>query len=97
MYKLILMKADYEPWWQFDDIQEKYVEELHFDHYENYAFRALQVVQNFRQKYQHEANRDGIFYAFWNDEEVQFCEGCDEDLQVYHGVIFSHEVGVFSK
>ncbi len=97
MYKLILMKADYEPWWQFDDIQEKYAEELTFENYESYESKILQVLQNYREKYQYEASRNGLFYAFWNDAEVEFCEGCDEDLQVYHGIFFSHEIGIFSK
>ena len=26
MYKLILMKAEYEPWWQFEDMEEKFTE-----------------------------------------------------------------------
>ena len=27
------------------------------------------------------------FYAFWSEDEINFCDGCDEDLQLYHGVI----------
>ena len=27
------------------------------------------------------------FFAFWSEDEINFCEGCDEDLQLYHGVI----------
>lgn len=87
MYEVIYMKADYEPWWMFEGWEEKVQLRHTFNNAEdaNECFRRL--LQEFRGKYEHEAVKKEFFYAFWTGKEKVFCEGCDEDLQVYHGIM----------
>ena len=91
MYQLVYMKADFEPWWQFESWQDHIitVEEfaMEFD-----CLQALErKVQYFRTLYTHEKYKQPHFWAFWNEEEQVFCDGCDEDLQVYHGLLIVSE------
>ena len=97
MYKLILMKADYEPWWNFDDIEEKYTEVKHYPSIETYEQEAMGILGNYRLNYKFEKSKEGKYFAFWNEGEVAFCEGCDENLQIYNGIIFSHPIGALVK
>ena len=97
MYKLILMKADYEPWWQFEDIEEKYIDVKHYPTIETYEQDAIKLLAKYRTHYEFEKSKEGKYFAFWNEGEVAFCEGCDENLQIFHGIIFSHPIGVLVK
>lgn len=87
MYKIIYMKADFEPWWQFDEWEDYIVEVYEFDSREAYEVGCVQILQDFRDKYEHEMVKQGKFYAFWKEDEIMYCEGCDEDAQLYHGLI----------
>ncbi|MFS0576382.1 DUF1033 family protein [Sporosarcina sp. 179-K 3D1 HS] len=87
MYEVLYIKADYEPWWMFEGWEEK-VQLRHTFHNEEEATVFFhQLLDEFRSQYEHEAVKKEFFYAFWTDQEKVFCEGCDEDLQVYHGVM----------
>ena len=87
MYTIIYMKADYEPWWKFDGWQsfivtnETYEEKSQFD-------QALQEkLSVFRSTYENEESRENKYWAFWSEAESCYCEACDDDLQLYHGII----------
>ena len=97
MYHLILMKADYEPWWKFDDMEEKYTEVRTYDSKVHYEQEVAEIITTYKQQYKHFSVKDECYYAFWNEGENVYCEGCDEDLQLYYGLILSHPVGVLSK
>ena len=45
------------------------------------------LTSELRGKHKSEAMKKDCFFAFWSEDEKIFCEGCDEDLQLYHGVI----------
>lgn len=87
MYKIIYMKADYEPWWQFDGWQEKIVEEYLCATKEACEQKLQLLLADFRQRFSYEELRKERFYAFWNEEECVYCDGCDEESQIYHGLI----------
>ena len=97
MYSIIFMKADYEPWWQFDDMEEKYTEVKTFETYELYEETAIHILEDYRKHYQYMKQQNDKFFAFWNEGDLYYCEGCDEELQQYYGIIFSHEVELFIK
>lgn len=88
MYKIIYMKADYEPWWQFDGWEEKIIEEKIFDNKEEAKQFLEEILNKFGKKYMHHGYKKERFWAFWSDDEVQFCEACDDDIQTYHGIIW---------
>lgn len=73
MYKRITMKADYEAWWNFEDMEDKFIEEVEFDTVEAYEEDARKTLSLYRELFEHEKTRDGIYYVFWNDGEYEFC------------------------
>lgn len=96
MYKIIYMKADFEPWWQFDG-WEQYIQKIYQYETEQAYMQALNMLlADFRHQFEHEELRKERFIAFWNDGECEFCEGCDEDTQIYHGIILETPVNTFN-
>ena len=82
------MKADYEPWWMFDGWEETIRSRCSFNDAKEALVYYEKLLAELREKYELEAMKKDCFYAFWSESEKTFCEGCDEDLQLYHGVIF---------
>lgn len=88
VYKVIYMKADYEPWWQFDGWEEHIVREQEFaNKFEAERF-LKQALATMSEQYPHQEHRKERFWAFWTEEEIDFCESCDDDIQTYHGIIW---------
>lgn len=87
MYELIVMEADYEPWWQFDGWEEYIIERFAFDTETELEAHLQLILDVYRTKYPNEECRQERFYAFWHEEEQFFCEACDDDAQLYHGII----------
>lgn len=81
------MKADYEPWWMFEDWEELIRTRKTFEDMQEATAYLNGLLEELRSKHQHEKTKKNCFYAFWSEDEKSFCEGCDEDLQLYHGVI----------
>ncbi len=94
MYKIIYMKADFEPWWQFEGWESHILSTHQYETEEAYICALEKVLAKFREEFQHEEMRKERFIAFWNDDECTYCEGCDEDAQVYHGLVL--EIPVLS-
>ncbi|TQR20671.1 DUF1033 family protein [Psychrobacillus vulpis] len=89
MYEIIYMKADYEPWWAFegweDNIQEKYM----FVQEKEGIEHLNKILGEFREKFPLEKMKEDKYWVFWSDKEQCFCDSCDEDLQIYHGIIWN--------
>ncbi|HWL24057.1 MAG TPA: DUF1033 family protein [Ureibacillus sp.] len=90
-YKLIYMKADYEPWWLFEGWEEYIVSTESFESEEALDAALLNKLIQYREKYPHEKNKEQKYYAFWTDEESEYCEACEEDTQIYHGIIVERD------
>jgi len=86
--EIIYMKAAYEPWWMFSGWEETIVEKRMFSTKTETIIYLESLLTKFRETYPHEAQQKGAFWAFWSEEEQEFCEACDDDLQTYHGVIW---------
>ena len=87
MYKIIYMKADYEPWWKFEGWESNIVSIDQFETEEDLEKKLKEKLKAFRQKYEHEAIKEDQYYAFWTDEEREYCEACEDDIQIFHGII----------
>ena len=87
MFEVIYIKADYEPWWMFEDWEEMIRSRRTFDDVTLAQEYCEGLLAELRGKHESEAMRQDCFFAFWSNNEQCFCEGCDEDLQLYHGVI----------
>ncbi|MCM3743134.1 DUF1033 family protein [Sporosarcina luteola] len=86
-YEVVYIKADYEPWWMFEDWEQKIQSRKAFETAQE-ALEYLRELNNeFGSKYKYREERKDCFFAYWTDNERIFCEGCDEDLQIFHGVV----------
>ena len=86
-YEIIYMKADFEPWWQFEGWEDFIVERWTFKSQKSYE-QALQAkLLELRAKFPNEKLNKDFYYAFWDEDELEYCEGCDEDTQIYHGLV----------
>lgn len=87
MFEVIYMKADFEPWWMFDGWEENIVEKYEFENLTDANAFLIDFLTKLREKYDCEATKNNRFWAFWSEDEVEYCEPCGDDLQIYHGVI----------
>ncbi len=88
MFEVIYTKADYEPWWMFEGWEETIQSHHTFVEKEQAIAFFNDLTKALRSEHMFEATKKEIYHAFWSTNERTFCLGCDEDLQIYHGVIF---------
>lgn len=86
LYEVVYMKAEYEPWWMFDGWEEEIQSRQSFKTQVDAECYLNELLMNFRMKFENEQQKKQCFYAFWSENEQQFCEACDEALQIYHGL-----------
>lgn len=91
MFEVIYMKAEFEPWWMFDEWEETVLTRRSFDNIIDAKSCLEMTLQDLRRKYKLEAMQKDCFFAFWTEDEKVFCEACDDDLQIYHGVILMYK------
>ena len=87
VYEIVYMKADYEPWWMFEDWEKMIQSRKAFTSAEEALAYLNDLKKEFGAKYNYQNERKDCFFAYWSDSERIFCEGCDEDLQIFHGII----------
>jgi hypothetical protein len=88
MNEIIYMKAGYEPWWMFSGWEEYIIEKQVFTSDKEACDYLESLLSKFRNMYPHEDNQKGACWAFWTEDEQEFCEACDDDLQTFHGVLW---------
>lgn len=89
MVEIIYMKADYEPWWKFDGWEKHIIEKVSFQEEEEALIYLNKLLEKFRREFPFEKEKEMKYWAFWSVKEQCFCDSCDEDLQIYHGVIWN--------
>ena len=87
MYQIIYMKADYEPWWMFEGWETNIVKISDFESEVEFEANLQETLRSFRQKYEHVSSKENKYFAFWTDEEREYCEACEDDIQIFHGII----------
>lgn len=88
MHEIIYIRTDYEPWWMLDGWEEKVISRQEFESVEKARYYLEELEQNFKGHFSEQEKRSPAFTAFWNKEETEYCEFCEEDLQVFHGLIW---------
>lgn len=91
MYSVVYMKADYEPWYQFEEWQSHILDSWSFQTETEAQAFLVHKVEEFKESYTFSKEKNG-FYAFWDGKEVCYCEDCEEDLQLYHGLFITSEL-----
>ena len=86
MYQVITMYGDNEPWWFFEDWQSDIQTTEEFSTLTQAQEYYREQWQQLQMQYSYIQARPNYLSAFWNEEEVLWCEECDEDLQQYKGL-----------
>lgn len=88
MHEIVYTRADYEPWWMFDDWREHIVSRQEFASVDQAQHYWEKLKQDFSLRFSNHEKRDVAFDAYWNEEEMEYCEKCEEDLQIFHSIIW---------
>lgn len=87
MWELIKIRADYEGWWLFDDWPEHIVETQTFSTDAAFFEAYESTIKKAKEHYcNHLVGKHNI-YAFYNNCDIQYCEDCEEDLQIFYSFI----------
>ncbi|MGB6407058.1 MAG: DUF1033 family protein [Planococcus donghaensis] len=88
MHEIIYMRTDYEPWWMFEGWEEKVVSRHKFNSTENAQSYLENLKNDFSLRFANQKQKNAAFSCYWNEEETEYCENCEEDLQIFHGLIW---------
>lgn len=86
-WRVITTKSDAEPWWFFEGWESDIVEESTFDNRNEAVDAFLKEMKRLSERLPKSKTKKFHSIAFWNPDEVDFCEACDDDLQVYYGLV----------
>ena len=87
MYEVIYMKADFEPWWMFEEWRDYVEQTKRFETKREAATYYRALIEEWSERYEQKETRHVCFTAFWTKGEQCFCDHCDDDLQIFHGLI----------
>ncbi|PFA70690.1 hypothetical protein CN378_00005 [Bacillus sp. AFS015802] len=91
-WRVITTKSDAEPWWFFEGWEKDIVKDWTFDKKDEAVHAFLTEWRRLKRSFPQSKSKKFHSAAFWDPEEVYFCEACDDDLQVYYGlVIFEND------
>lgn len=87
LHEIFYIRSFDEPWWMLEGWQENIVSRKSFPsagQAQKYFDREVQALslRFTEQKIQ------GRSIAFWNPGDLAYCSNCEEDLQVYHGLLW---------
>jgi hypothetical protein len=92
-WKVILTKSDAEPWWFFEEWKRDIVEQWEFDNKKDALAKYMNEIVRLNNLLPNMMTKQYNSIAFWDPGEVVFCEACDDDLQMYHGIILFENDG----
>ncbi|MEI5908889.1 DUF1033 family protein [Bacillus spongiae] len=83
-------RGEYEPWWFFEGWESSISKESTFISKENAMDYFIQRIEALKRHNPNVKAKSYSTIAFWKKEEKIFCEACDEDLQLYTGLILMY-------
>ena len=88
MYEIFYIKGFEEPWWMFEGWEKDIVEKKTFDDLEKAHAYFEDMAKVLAEKFSSQKSAGQGAIAFWNDGDLAFCEDCEENLQIYHGLLW---------
>ncbi|AMG60721.1 DUF1033 family protein [Staphylococcus lugdunensis] len=87
MWTVAKIRADYEGWWLFSDWTDKIVKQNSFSTYTEMldAYKAL--IKQSKKDYDNYVVGKFNIHAFYNNCDMNYCEDCEEDLQIFYSFI----------
>ncbi len=91
MYEIIYMKSFAEPWWMLEGWEQDIIKRKKFATLELAEQYKGDLGNKLRIQYPEHRKKGEEFDVYWKKGDFEYCSDCDEDLQVYHGVIRKKE------
>ncbi|CAD2073536.1 hypothetical protein GCM10007275_03380 [Jeotgalicoccus coquinae] len=89
MYEVVIVRADYEGWWLFEGWQNDIINRHQFNDDAALIEGYSSIIEQMKEKYNSYIQGKYDLYAFFNACEIEFCEDCDEDVQIYYTPIMT--------
>ncbi|MEK4555212.1 DUF1033 family protein [Jeotgalicoccus sp. FSL K6-3177] len=89
MYEVVIVKADYEGWWLFDGWQDDIINRQQFNDTAQMLTGYKAIIEQMKNDYSSYIQGKYDLYAFFNACEIEFCEECDEDVQIFYTPIMT--------
>ena len=90
MHEIFYTKSFEEPWWMLDGWEKDIREQKTFNEFEEALLYFEKMKNDLAQKFSSSKSKGQGAVAFWNEGEMAFCEDCEENLQIYHGLLWMH-------
>ena len=95
MWTVAKIRADYEGWWLFEDWPEKVVERFNFNSYEDMLKQYRQLLCKCKECFDNYLVGKYNIYTFYNNCDLNYCDDCEEDLQIFYSFIISKNNEVY--
>lgn len=87
MYEIIYLKSFSEPWWMLPGWEQDIVQRKKFSSIELANHFKKELGDTLLIQYPEHQKRGEEFDVYWKKGDLEFCPDCDEDLQIYHGIM----------
>lgn len=87
MYQVFLMKGEYEPWWFFEDWKTLVINEAVFPTFEEALHAYNEQNEQLADKYPFKKTKENYLVAYWSEDDSVYCESCEDDIQLYYGLL----------
>ncbi|WP_059350976.1 DUF1033 family protein [Bacillus coahuilensis] len=95
VYTVYELKGDYEPWWLFEDWQTQIQKEHQFLSLDEALAFYLQLASKMAGEFDHKKTKQWNAIAFWNSDDIEYCEACEDDILLYHGIMIMKDNRLF--
>lgn len=87
MFQVKIMRGYSEPWWFFEDWQEDVINSQSYQRLATAKITFNQLKEEYKVQFDHMKAKNNYCIAFWNDNDIEFCEECDDDVQIFTGIL----------
>ncbi|HDU7515965.1 TPA: DUF1033 family protein [Listeria monocytogenes] len=94
-WNVYLTKGEYEPWWFFEEWETSIQADFAFSDKEAAFLKYQELADELLRNYPNHQTKKDYLLAAWNEEEVEYCEDCEDDIQTFHGLILFSDGEVY--
>jgi hypothetical protein len=87
VWRVLFTKGDAEPWWFFENWEQDIIKTQTFSMREEAIAYFNEEVSSHQRAYPEFKQKKGSLAAFWDPEEKEYCDPCDDFVQVYYGIL----------
>lgn len=84
MFKIVILRADYEGWWLFEGWQEDIIRQFSYESETAMKEAYRDLIQKMKEQFHSFKEGKYSLLAFFNSCEMENCEDCGEDLQIFY-------------